>query len=233
MKWSQYQYTTMALISTEGTKAHYKRQFSSILTPISLSKYKKLETLIRWHTVDSCLTYSGLMKNGVCQLFLKFAYWVTEFWIRWPDYIAFSQDIYYIIQSSSESTRGSTSCVYSRYLLHYSVIIRVRQRIHLLWCGWFVFLFLFFLSFPSVHLIRHGAVLFIAVTQLPETQINTLTYCALGDVALILKCIVMITFMRISSAILSSGERHRGVGLLRRFLPFRYFPNFSTSPNTC
>ena len=26
------------------------------------------------------------MKNGVCQLFLKFAYWVTEFWIRWPDY---------------------------------------------------------------------------------------------------------------------------------------------------
>ena len=25
------------------------------------------------------------MKNGVCQLFLKFAYWVTEFWSRWPD----------------------------------------------------------------------------------------------------------------------------------------------------
>ena len=43
-----------------------------------------METLIRWHTVDSCLTYSGLVKNGVCQLFLKFAYWVTEFWIRWP-----------------------------------------------------------------------------------------------------------------------------------------------------
>ena len=31
----------MALISTEGTKAHYKRQFSSILTLISQSKYKK------------------------------------------------------------------------------------------------------------------------------------------------------------------------------------------------
>ena len=41
MKWSQYQYTTMALISSEGTKDHYKRQFSSILTPISQSKYKK------------------------------------------------------------------------------------------------------------------------------------------------------------------------------------------------
>ena len=26
------------------------------------------------------------MENGVCQLFLKFAYWVTAFWIRWPDY---------------------------------------------------------------------------------------------------------------------------------------------------
>ena len=69
----------MALISNEGTKAHYKRQFSSILTLISQSKYKKLETLIRWHTVDSCLAYSGLMKNAVCQIFLKFSYWVTEF----------------------------------------------------------------------------------------------------------------------------------------------------------
>ena len=76
----------MALISTEGTKAHYKRQFWSFLTLISQSKYKKLETLIRWHMVDSWLTYSGLMKNGVCQLFLKFAYWVTAFWIHWPDY---------------------------------------------------------------------------------------------------------------------------------------------------
>ena len=28
------------------------------------------------------------MKNGVCQLFLKCAYWVTAFWIRWPDYSA-------------------------------------------------------------------------------------------------------------------------------------------------
>ena len=64
----------MALIATEGAKAHYKRQFLSILTLISQSKYTKLETLIRWHTVDSCLAYSGLMKNGVCQLFLKFAY---------------------------------------------------------------------------------------------------------------------------------------------------------------
>ena len=52
----------MALISTEGTKAHYKRQLLSILTLISLSTYKKLETLIQWHTVDSCLAYSGLMK---------------------------------------------------------------------------------------------------------------------------------------------------------------------------
>ena len=74
------------LISTDGTKSHHKRQFSCILPLISRSKYKKLETLIRWHTVDSCLAYSGLMKNGVCQLFLKFAYWVTELWIRWPDY---------------------------------------------------------------------------------------------------------------------------------------------------
>ena len=41
---------------------------------------------MRWHTVDSCLACSGLMKNGICQLFLKFAYWVTAFWIRWPDY---------------------------------------------------------------------------------------------------------------------------------------------------
>ena len=73
----------MALTSTEGRKAHYKRQFWNFLTQ---SKYKRIETLIRWHTVDSCLAYSGLMKNGVCQLFLEFAYWVTAFWIRWPDY---------------------------------------------------------------------------------------------------------------------------------------------------
>ena len=33
-----------------------------------------------WH-----MAYSGLMNNGVCQLFLIFAFWVTEFWIRWPD----------------------------------------------------------------------------------------------------------------------------------------------------
>ena len=66
-------------------KPHYQRQFSSFLTLISQSKYRKLETHIWWHTVDSCLIYGGLMKNGVCQLFLKFAYWVTEFWIRWPD----------------------------------------------------------------------------------------------------------------------------------------------------
>ena len=79
MKLSHYQYTIMTFMSTEGTKAHYKRQFSSILTLISQSKYKKLETLMRWHTADSCLAYNGLMKNGVCQLFLKFAYWVTEF----------------------------------------------------------------------------------------------------------------------------------------------------------
>ena len=52
----------------------------------SQSKYTKLKTLTTWHTVDSCLAYSGLMKNGVCQLFFKFAYWVTEFWIRWLDY---------------------------------------------------------------------------------------------------------------------------------------------------
>ena len=51
-----------------------------------LSRNKNnLETLMQWHTVDSCLACSGLMKNGVCQLFLKFAYWVTAFWIRWPD----------------------------------------------------------------------------------------------------------------------------------------------------
>ena len=31
----------MARISTEGTKAYYKRQFSGILTRISQSKYKK------------------------------------------------------------------------------------------------------------------------------------------------------------------------------------------------
>ena len=69
----------MALISTEGTTAHWKRQFSSILTIISKSKYKRMETLMRWHAVDSCLAYSGLMANGVCQIFLKFAYWVIEF----------------------------------------------------------------------------------------------------------------------------------------------------------
>ena len=80
----------MALISTEGTKTHYKLQFWSFITLISQSKYKKLETLIRWHTVDSWLAYIGLMKNGVCQLFLKFAYWVTAFWIRWPDYALLS-----------------------------------------------------------------------------------------------------------------------------------------------
>ena len=57
------------------------------LTLISHSKYKKVRTLIWWHTVDSCLAYIGLMENCVCQLFLKFAYLFTEFWIRWCDYL--------------------------------------------------------------------------------------------------------------------------------------------------
>ena len=100
----------MALISTEGTKAHYKRQFWSFLTQISQSKYKKLETLIRWHTVDSWLAYSGLMKNGVCQIFLKFAYWVTAFWIRWPDYLGV---IRFIIHSIYR-------CVLKRYIYNES-----------------------------------------------------------------------------------------------------------------
>ena len=52
-------------------------------TPVRI---QKLETLIRRHTVYSCLAYSGLMKNGVCQLFLRFAYWVTKSSVRWPDY---------------------------------------------------------------------------------------------------------------------------------------------------
>ena len=65
---------------TEGTKVHHTRQFWSNSTLISQSK---METLIRWHKIDSCLAYSGLMKNCVCQLFLKFAYWVMAFW---PDY---------------------------------------------------------------------------------------------------------------------------------------------------
>ena len=30
-------------------------------------KTQKVETLIRWHMVDSWLAYSGLMKNGVCR----------------------------------------------------------------------------------------------------------------------------------------------------------------------
>ena len=34
----------MTLISTEGSKTHYKRQFSSILTLISQSKYKTGDT---------------------------------------------------------------------------------------------------------------------------------------------------------------------------------------------
>ena len=96
----------MALISTEGTKAYYKRQFWSFLTIISYSKYKKLDTLIRWHTVDSWLAYSWLMKNGVCQLFLKFAYWVTAFWIRWPDYK--------VIQPNVKVTRDTKSLILTR-----------------------------------------------------------------------------------------------------------------------
>ena len=36
-------------------------------------------------------------KNGVCQLFLKFAYWVAAFWIRWPDYFQpFPSQIWHI-----------------------------------------------------------------------------------------------------------------------------------------
>ena len=31
--------------------------------------------------------WRGLMEHGVCQPFLKFAYWVTAFWFRWPDYL--------------------------------------------------------------------------------------------------------------------------------------------------
>ena len=67
----------MALISTDGTKC--RLQFSHILTLISQSKYKKLGTLIQWHMVGSCLAYSELMKNVVCQLVLKFAHWVVAF----------------------------------------------------------------------------------------------------------------------------------------------------------
>ena len=69
----------MAIIPTDSRIAHYKREFSNILTLISQSKYKKLDTLIQWHAIDTCLAYSGLMENGVCQLFLKFAYWITKF----------------------------------------------------------------------------------------------------------------------------------------------------------
>ena len=64
-------------------ESHYKCKISSILTLISQAKYQNLETLIRWHMMDSYLAYSGLMKNGVCQC--KFAYWVTAFCIRWPN----------------------------------------------------------------------------------------------------------------------------------------------------
>ena len=50
----------MALISIEGTKTHYKRQFWSFLTIISQSKYKKKPGDT---TVDSWLAYSGRMKR--------------------------------------------------------------------------------------------------------------------------------------------------------------------------
>ena len=93
----------MALISTEGTKAHYKRQFSGFFILISQSKYKKLGTLIQWHTVDSLLAYRGLMENGVCQLFLNFAYWVSAFWIRWPDYIVFGGEWHWPSRSNLTS----------------------------------------------------------------------------------------------------------------------------------
>ena len=49
----------MALISIEGTKAHYKRQFWSFLTLISQSKYTRTGDT----TVDSWLAYSGPMKR--------------------------------------------------------------------------------------------------------------------------------------------------------------------------
>ena len=33
-----------------------------------------METIIQWHTVESWMAYTGLIKNGVCQIYLKFAY---------------------------------------------------------------------------------------------------------------------------------------------------------------
>ena len=63
-----------------GYKSPLKLQFPRILT-LTLSQKKKKN---RWHTGDSCLAFSVLMKTDACQLFLKFAYWVTAFWILWP-----------------------------------------------------------------------------------------------------------------------------------------------------
>ena len=60
--------------------------FQAFLFKLPSQNINKLETLMRRHTVDSCLACSGLMTNGVCQLFLKFAYWVTAFWICRPGY---------------------------------------------------------------------------------------------------------------------------------------------------
>ena len=53
--------------------------FKAFASNFRVKIQKKMETLIRWHTVDSCLTYNGLMRNGVCQFFLKCAYWLTQF----------------------------------------------------------------------------------------------------------------------------------------------------------
>ena len=69
----------MALISANATKAHYKHQITNILNRISKSKMK-----ITGDTYP--MAYGGLTvyilwtnKNGVCQHFLKFVYWVTTF----------------------------------------------------------------------------------------------------------------------------------------------------------
>ena len=59
--------------------------FQAFWLYFSSQNTKKLEAPIRWHTVDSRLVNSGIMKNGICPLFLQFSYWVTELWIRWPD----------------------------------------------------------------------------------------------------------------------------------------------------
>ena len=82
-------------------------------------KTQKAETLIRWHTVDWCLVYNGLMKNGIRQISPKFANWATAFWLCWPLYMRIAC-IY------KDGTRGSSKLLRNCLLLAIHLCIEAR-----------------------------------------------------------------------------------------------------------